>query len=376
VYELATGTIKDASVSSSGVPGNLWSNGGKSLSADGRYAAFGSKASNLVNGDTNDSWDVFVHDFVTAETTRVSVNSSGAQRVDDSTNPSISGDGRYVAFETWAHFDPNDTLYWDIYVHDRQTGETTLVSVDSSGNYGNFHSTNAAISADGRYVAFESLASNLVPGDTNGVSDVFVHDRVTATTTRVSVDTSGNQLGRPSHNPSISQDGRYIAWNTLNISNVYVRDQVTGQVVIASVSDSGDVRGGINPHLTPDAKFIAFESVAKLVPEDTNTYDDIYLRGRELTLEAEPVVVSPGSTLTLSTYHGTSGNAASLWAVQLDSNPLFRLIAVGSFASDGGWVLSGTVPSGWATGDLTFRGYCIGLHGFVTTTNDVTVTFQ
>jgi hypothetical protein len=165
-------------VGSSGNEGN-----GNSLraaiSADGRYVAFMSWASNLVPGDTNGSADVFVHDLQTGATTRLSVDSDGNQGNGDSWNPAISADGRYVAFQSWAsNLVPGDTNgSADVFVHDLQTGATTRLSVDSSGNEGNDESYDPAVSADGRYVAFESLASNLVPGDTNDEWDIFVHDR-------------------------------------------------------------------------------------------------------------------------------------------------------------------------------------------------------
>jgi hypothetical protein len=138
-----------------------------------------------VVGDTNGDWDVFVHDRQTGETTRVSVDSLGNQGNSQSEVGAISADGRFVAFHSWASNlvagDTNSLL--DVFVHDRQTGETTRVSVDSLGNQGNSWSGDPAISADGRVVAFGSLASNLVVGDTNGTDDVFVHDRQTVSDT-------------------------------------------------------------------------------------------------------------------------------------------------------------------------------------------------
>ena len=148
------------------------------ISADGRYVAFESSASNLVPGDTNGTLDVFVHDRVTGETTRVSVASDGAQADGRSERATISADGRYVAFESYAsNLVPGDTgLIFQVFVHDRVTGEATRVSVASDGTRGDSISRNSSISGDGRYVAFESYSTNLVPGDTNAVGDVFVRD--------------------------------------------------------------------------------------------------------------------------------------------------------------------------------------------------------
>jgi Tol biopolymer transport system component len=187
-----------------------------SISADGRYVAFFSHASNLVPGDTNNTLDVFVHDRLTGQTTRVSVASDGTEGNGDSFVGSISADGRYVAFASWAsNLVPGDTNgRSDIFVHDRVTGQTTRVSVASDGTEGNGDSWGCpSISADGRYVAFASWASNLVPGDTNGRSDIFVHDRVTGQTTRVSVASDGTEGNGDSWwRPSISADGRYVAF--------------------------------------------------------------------------------------------------------------------------------------------------------------------
>ena len=198
VYDRQTGVNERVSVSSGGAQGKLyaWSQW-PSLSADGRYVAFNSVAT-LVAGDTNGTTDVFVHDRQTGVTERVSVSSGGAQGNQGSGygRPSVSADGRYVAFDSAASNlvagDTNGT--WDVFVHDRQTGVTERVSVSSGGAQGNYQSGFDAVlvSADGRYVAFWSGAS-LVAGDTNGKKDVFVHDRQTGITERVSVSSGGGQ---------------------------------------------------------------------------------------------------------------------------------------------------------------------------------------
>ena len=152
-----------------------------SVSADGRYVAFHSLATNLVPGDTNGVQDVFVRDRQSGTTERVSVDSLGAQGNSLSEFPSISADGRYVAFHSWAsNLVPGDTNGWgDVFVRDCQSGTTERVSVDSLGAEGNYTSgfSRPSISPDGCCVAFESAASNLVTGDTNGEEDVFVRDR-------------------------------------------------------------------------------------------------------------------------------------------------------------------------------------------------------
>ena len=211
----AIGPTQRVSVDSSGNEGNNTSSS-PSISADGRYVAFQSDADNLVPGDNNISGDVFVHDRNTGATELVSVDSSGNEGNNTSSSPSISADGRYVAFYSVAdNLVPGDTNgKLDVFVHDRNTGATELVSVDSSGNEGNGDSMDPSIGADGRYVAYDSSATNLVSGDTNGQLDVFVHDRNTGATELVSVDSSGNEGNNYSSSPSISADGRYVAYDS------------------------------------------------------------------------------------------------------------------------------------------------------------------
>ncbi|NMG21492.1 hypothetical protein DP116_19365, partial [Brasilonema bromeliae SPC951] len=143
--------------------------------------AFESYANNLVPGDTNDTGDIFLYDTQTRTTSRVSVDSQGNQGNNESFSPSISADGRYVAFASYANNlvprDTNDTA--DIFVYDTQTRSTKRVSIDSQRNQGNDLSYNSVISASGRYVAYESYASNLVVGDTNNSRDIFLYDTIT-----------------------------------------------------------------------------------------------------------------------------------------------------------------------------------------------------
>src|SRR5262249_49497714 len=147
-----------------------------------------------VPGDSNFTWDIFVHDLQTGQTVRASVDSSGAEGDGLSMIPSLSSDGRYVAFTSLAtNLVPGDTNgVYDVFVHDLQTGATTRASADWAGSQGDGYSgwAGPSISADGRYVAFDSVATILVPGDTNTVKDVFMHDLQTGATTRLSVDSN------------------------------------------------------------------------------------------------------------------------------------------------------------------------------------------
>jgi hypothetical protein len=164
------------SVATGGAQG-LEASTGARISADGRFVAFESLASNLVVGDTNSAIDVFVRDRVLATTERVSVGPAGVQGSFESLYPSISADGRFVAFASGSsNFVPGDTGWSDVFVRDRQNGTTERASVDSGGAQPDGSNLGSALSPDGRFVAFFSLASNLVAGDANGVGDVFLRD--------------------------------------------------------------------------------------------------------------------------------------------------------------------------------------------------------
>src|SRR4030042_2028754 len=281
----AQGNTTMVSISSAGAQGNNDSRF-SSISSDGRYVAFSSTASNLVTGDTNGTRDIFVHDREMGETTRVSVSSEGVQGNGSySRYPSISSDGRCVAFPSLAsNLVIGDTNgRWDIFVHDRQTGETTRVSVSSADVQGNDNSIYPGMSSDGRYVVFSSTASNLVNGDTNNNSDVFVHDRETGETTKVSVSSAGVHGNDGSYHPSISSDGRYVAFisnasnlvtgDTNGTNDIFVHDREMGETTRVSVSSAG-IEGNSDSHdpfISSDGRHVAFASYASnLVNGDTN----------------------------------------------------------------------------------------------------------
>ena len=180
--------------------------------------AFASRADNLVTRDTNGMLDVFVRDMWTNTTTRASVDSSGNQANGTSHRPSLRADGRYVAFESGAGdlVEGDSNGVDDVFVRDLQASTTTRVSVDSSGNQAESGAWSSSISADGRYVAFSSKSPDLVPDDTNWGSDVFVRDLQTNTTLRVSLNSNGEQgnSSRGSYYPAISADGRYVAFES------------------------------------------------------------------------------------------------------------------------------------------------------------------
>src|SRR5215510_11605429 len=296
VRDRQAGTTSRVSVSSNGNQANRGSDM-PSISADGRFVVFVSVATNLVPGDTNGMGDVFVRDRQAGTTSRVNVDSNGDQADGEGFNPTISADGRFVAYSSGASNlvdgDTNDT--YAVFVRDRQTGTTSRVSVRSNGDQANNVSYTPSISADGGSVAFVSLASNLVSGDTNGQADVFVRDRQAGTTTRVNVSSDGHQAAkRRSEKPSISADGRFVAFNSLAANlvpgdmygkaDVFVHDLQTGTTSLVSRrSDGTQVNWpSLDPTISADGRYVAFRSgAAKLVVGDTNRKTDVFVRDRQ-----------------------------------------------------------------------------------------------
>lgn len=194
---------------------NPWEGGSFSaISADGNRIVYRSLDGGLAAGDTNQTFDIFVYDVADATTRRVSVDSNGAQGSDMANRPAISADGKYAAFDTTSSLVTDDSnARSDIYVHDLTTGVTTRVSVKTGGAQANNHSTQATLSGDGRFVAFTSPATNLIAGDTNRQSDIFLHDRLTGITSRVSLTAGGTQAtGGASTTPRLSADGHSVVF--------------------------------------------------------------------------------------------------------------------------------------------------------------------
>jgi Tol biopolymer transport system component len=290
------GTTQRVSVSTGGAQQTGGGAAAAEISGDGRYVVYWSAASDLVPGDDNDNMDVFRYDRVTGVTALVSAAADGTAAGGMSGypgGPDISDDGRYVAFESDAADlvpDDGNGNALDVFVRDMATGRTRLVSVGSDGTPGDLDSYWPSISSDGRYVAFNSDATNLVGGDTNGTWDIFVRDRWRATTTRVSVATGGGQSDDISYPPDISGDGRYVAYfsiagnlvpgDTNATWDVFVYDRITGRTVRASVSSAGrEANGGSQlPSIDRAGRAVVYESDAtSLVRPDTNRTTDAYL---------------------------------------------------------------------------------------------------
>ncbi|HEY0696977.1 MAG TPA: hypothetical protein VGD43_04130, partial [Micromonospora sp.] len=186
------------------------------VSADGRYVSFDSFAADLVPGDTNAASDVFVRDRRTGRTERVSLTAAGGQVQGRSAGSTLSADGRHVAFVSngpdIVGGDTNDIH--DVFLRDLRTGRTERISVGDTGNQADNASIDPTVSADGRYVAFASNAGNLVPGDTNGLPDIFLHDRRTGRTERISVGDTGTEADNASIDAVTSGDGRQVLFTS------------------------------------------------------------------------------------------------------------------------------------------------------------------
>lgn len=321
LYDNQTQTVRRVNISQQGAQANGWSSN-PAISTDGRFVAFASDATNLVFSDTNGFTDIFVVDTVSGAITRESVATGGGQANGTSFRATVSGNGRYVTFESFAS-NLAGSVTWGtshIYLRDRTAGTTILIS-QSGGVAGNAASTQAVISADARYVAFASDASNLVSGDFNGVRDIFLRDVTSGLTTRISVSSVGIEGNGPSRAPSInrssgsSNDGRYIAFSSeasnlvasdLNgISDIFVYDRVTGSTTRLSVSstgveafdptnpgETGSHLGSVNPSISSTGRFVAFASLAnnlsrgdaagRYQTSDGNGSMDVLVRDRDV----------------------------------------------------------------------------------------------
>ena len=307
VHDRQYGTNERVSISTRGAQANGRSGDGRlgtrpAISADGRVVAFHSQASNLVEGDTNRAADVFVRDRLTGETARVSVSTQGAQGSDDSVRPALSGDGRVIAFESRAkNLDlarPNPDGISQVYVHDRELGRTDLISFGIDGLAGDAASGDTAISAGGRFVAFSSYATNLVPGDANGAAHIFVYDRQRNTLERVSVSSAGIPANRDALTPALSAGGRYVAYASAasNLVNgdangavdIFVHDRLARHTSRASLAVTAAWTGveadadSYGPSaLAADGRFVAFVSAAaNLATGDDNGVADVFIHER------------------------------------------------------------------------------------------------
>jgi TolB protein len=262
------------------------------LSDDGRFVAF-SSFWGLILPDTNGLDDQFLFDLQTNTLERISNSYSGASANGGSGGGDVSRDGRFVTFNsTSSNLVLGDTNgFNDVFQHDRWSGQTVIVSVDSNGAQANDQVGWIQASADGRFVVFESPASNLVGGDTNGLWDCFLRDVVVGSTERVSISSAGVQGDQISFAPAISPDGRFVAFvsaatnlvpgDTNGVRDVFLRDLATGFTSRVSMSVNGVESDGhcFGTALSTEARTIAFQSIGStLVPNDTNGVWDAFVR--------------------------------------------------------------------------------------------------
>lgn len=321
------GALSRISKSSTGVQADSYSYLSV-LSADGRYVAFSSNASNLVPGDTNGVQDVFRHDRLTGETIRLSISSVGEQGDNTSGGNNglgISGDGNLVVFPSLAsNLVAGDTNgFRDVFVHNVRDHVTRRVSISSGGEQGNNHSSGnfgIAISEDGVIVAFDSTADNLVENDTNLCVDVFTHNLLSGETTRVSTASDGSQGDRRSMYPAISADGCVVAFTsdsknlvaglpTYN-DRVFIHECGSGQTSLVSQSTSGTVGYGRYPAISSDGRFVTFTSSSiDLVSGDTNGFSDLFLRDLQAGITTRVSVSSSGEQATDQSFYNGSLSA-------------------------------------------------------------------
>ncbi len=297
LYDRTAGTTTLVSAGLDGNPGNGHSDG-PAVSSDGRFVAFSSEATNLVNNDTDNVTDVFVRDLQANTTAWVSAALNGGQPDGSSGFPSMSADGRYVAFLSRAanlvSGDSNDVT--DVFVRDLQTGTTTLASVNSSGVQANKGSSDPSISANGRYVSFSTNSDNLYSLDTMGFEYVYVHDLQTGETKLASLWSDGNQMIGHSEYSVLSADGRYAAFSyddkgdSMPTRWIYVHDLLTGQTTLGAPGDSPGM-----PSISGDGHLLAFNtSLSNLVSGDTNGVDDVFIHQIDFSPNPSPSVSSIG----------------------------------------------------------------------------------
>lgn len=266
------------------------------ISEDGRYVFYTSEATNLVAFDFNDLSDLFIYSIEQGTTERLSQSFDGSE-VDQPIlgRPSVSADGRFVAFATDAsRVVENDTNgVADVFVLDREASTTERISLATlTANQGNSASHEPAISADGRFVTFTSEASNLIGDDTNGVADVFVHDRQSATTDRVSVATDRREVTQASWSPAISADGSSVAFISRGDfgigpppthNEVFLVTLASGQIERVSLGANNSAATGDASHVTlsRDGRYVTYDSAAdNIIPFDNNALPDIIIYSR------------------------------------------------------------------------------------------------
>jgi Tol biopolymer transport system component len=290
------------------------------LSNNFKYVVFSSFADNLVEGDTNGFSDIFLYETQTGVTRLISVDSLGVLKANGgSFTPSVNSSGRFIVYESNANnlVGGDNNLSRDIFLYDGKIHSTTLVSKNSSGEPGNAASHFARIGGRGRYVVYQSDATNLVEGDANGATDIFLYDRKKNLTYLISVTAKGQGNGN-SITPFISSNGRYIVYasaasnlvdnDTNGKYDVFLYDIFTGLTRLVSADSAGQSANGISlsPRISGNGRYIVYSSAANnLVEGDTNNLPDIFRYDTQTGVTARVSVKGDGST------QGTGGGSFS-----------------------------------------------------------------
>jgi len=323
IRDLQTGETKLVSVSNDGVEGSA-SSSNASISADGRYVVFQSSSSNLVEGGSSNQ-QIFRHDVFTGKTTLVSASSDGVAGVFESSNATISADGRYAVFQSSStNLVDGGTTNQQIFVRDLQTGKTTLISASDGGIQGSSSSASAHISADGRYAVFQSASTNLV-GGTSG-TQIFLKNIQTGEITLASSSSSGVQGNSQSTNAQISDDGRYMTFQSLATNlidggsagtHVFHKNLLTGETKIVSSSATGEHGDGISAFaaISGDGRYILFLSQANNLVENTPVGNVLLVKD---TQTGSINIVGIGGAQTGS----ISGDGRFIFSAALNDSPL------------------------------------------------------
>src|SRR5688572_1347220 len=361
VRDRLLGTTERVSVNSAGEEADIGGTG-PAISADGRFVAFQSQAQNLVPGGNPFLFvdQVYVHDRDTGATEIISVNAAGEAGNSLNVEPDISADGRFVVFSSFAdNLVPGpQSSGLQVYLRDRVTGTIELITENAAGQAGDGASVNPSISLDGRFVAFQTNSGNLI-GDGNFESHILVKDRVTGTFERVSATSTGEPADLLSEHPDITPDGRFVAFfslatnlvpgDTNNRRDIFVRDRLTGTVVRVSVSTAGEEGNSESqwPTIADDGLVTAFQSSAdNLVPNANGgifAHDDRSAADLAVTKSDSPEPVSKGAALTYNIVvtNNDPGSAAGVQlTVSLPANVQFVSAAstAGSCAQPGSTV--------------------------------------
>jgi len=294
VRDLRMGTTEMITLDATGFEAN-GSSFAPRFSRNGRFVAYRSDATNLVDSSVTFEKNIYLYDRSLRETVIVSANAAGESGNDVSFLGDISDDGRFIVYYTYArNLIPDNTAYFsDVLLFDRDTGSNVLISKTPGGDFANGYSLYPKISGDGRYVVYASDADNLVADDTNGVIDIFLYDTSTGNTSRISVNSEGEEANDHCALVDISEDGQIVAFecrasnlvagDTDGTSDVFIYDTSNGEITLAGVNSSGEQGNGSDeePALSSDGRYVAFESYStNLVSEDTKGYKHIFIHDR------------------------------------------------------------------------------------------------